>query len=77
MPTLHLHPLSKLLFENLNPLKCIQQEYNVGTSDSSYLKLEHLFLGYKLIQYNLIQGLNNLSKFWNHSKTKDQDKNRV
>ena len=51
MPTLHLRPLPKLLLENLNPLKYIQQEYNVGTSDSSYLKLEHLFCGYKPKKY--------------------------
>ena len=56
MPTLHLHPLSKLLLENLNLLKYIQQEYNVGTSDSSYSKLEHLFFGDKPTQYNPIQG---------------------
>ena len=27
MPTLHLHPLSKLLLENFNLLNCIQPEY--------------------------------------------------
>ena len=56
MPILHLHPLSKLLLENSNLLNYIQQEYNVDTSDSSYLKLEPLFLGYKPTQYNPIQG---------------------
>ena len=56
MPTLHQHPLSKLLLGNSNPLNRIQQEYNIDTSDSSYLKLEHLFFGYKPIQYNPIQG---------------------
>ena len=57
VPTLHLHPLPKLLLGNSNPLNRIQQEYNVGTSDSSYPKLEHLFFEYKPTQYNLIQGL--------------------
>ena len=56
MPTLHLHPLSKLLVENLNPLKHIQQEYNIGTFACSYHKLEYLFFRYKPTQYNLIQG---------------------
>ena len=56
VPTLHLHPLLKLLLENSNPLNRIQQEYNVSTSDFSYLKLKYLFLGYKPTQYNLIQG---------------------
>ena len=56
VPTLHLHPLPKLLLENSNPLNHIQQEYNVGTSDSSYPKLEYLLFGYKPIQYNPIQG---------------------
>ena len=27
VPTLHLHPLPKLLLENSNPLNCIQPEY--------------------------------------------------
>ena len=56
VPTLHLRPLSKLLLENSNPLNRIQQEYNVGTSDSSYPKLEYLFFEYKPTQYNPIQG---------------------
>ena len=60
VPTLYLHPLPKLLLENLNPLDCIQLEYKVRTSDSSYPKLEHLFFGYKPIQYNLIQGSDQL-----------------
>ena len=60
VPILYLHPLSKLLLENLNPLKRIQQKYNVGTSDSSYPKLEHLFFRYKPTQYNLIQGSDQL-----------------
>ena len=55
VPTLHLRPLSKLLLENSNLLNHIQPEYNVGTSDSSYAKLEHLFFGYKPTQYNSIQ----------------------
>ena len=55
MPILHLHPLPKLLLRNSNSLNRIQQEYNIGTSDSSYLKLEHLFLRYKPTQYNPIQ----------------------
>ena len=46
--TLHLRPLPKLL-GNTNPLNRIQPEYNVGTSDSSYSKLEYLFFGYKPI----------------------------
>ena len=54
--TLHLHPLSKLLLGNSNPLNRIQHEYNVETSDFSYSKLEHLFFGYKPTQYNSIQG---------------------
>ena len=53
MPTLHLRPLPKLLLGNSNSLNCIQPEYNVGTSDSSYSKLEHLFLEYKPTQYNV------------------------
>ena len=57
VPTLHLHPLSKLLLENSNSLNCIQPKYNVGTSNSTYPKLEHLFSGYKPTQYNPIQGL--------------------
>ena len=56
VPTLHLRPLSKLLLGNSNPLNRIQPEYNVGTSDSSYFKLEHLFFDYKPTQYNPIQG---------------------
>ena len=54
--TLHLCPLPKLLLGNSNPLNHIQSEYNVGTSDSSYSKLEHLFSGYQPTQYNPIQG---------------------
>ena len=57
VPILHLHPLPKLLLENLNSLNCIQPEYNVETSDSSYPKLEYLFLRYKPTQYTPIQGL--------------------
>ena len=57
MLTLYLHPLPKLLVKNSNSLNHIQQKHNVGTSDSSYPKLEHLFLVYKPIQYNPIQGL--------------------
>ena len=55
MPILHLRPFSKLLLGNSNSLNRIQPKYNVGTSDSSYSKLEHLFSGYKPIQYNSIQ----------------------
>ena len=47
VPTLHLHPLPKLLLENSNSLNCIQPEYNIETSDSSYSKLEYLFFKYK------------------------------
>ena len=54
VPTLHLRPLPKL--GNSNPLNRIQSKYNIGTSDSSYSKLEHLFFRYKPIQYNPIQG---------------------
>ena len=53
VPTLHLHSLLKLLLENSNLLNRIQIEYNVGTSDSSYSKLEHLFFKYKPTQYNI------------------------
>ena len=56
VPTLYLHPLPKLLLKNSNLLNRIQTEYNVGTSDSSYSKLEHLFFRYKPTQYNPIQG---------------------
>ena len=62
VPTLYLHPLSKLLFGNSNPLNRIQSEYNVGTFDSSYSKLEYLFFGYKPTQYNIRTSNFNYSK---------------
>ena len=77
MPILHLRPLSKLLLGNSNLLNRIQPKYNVGTSDSSYSKLEHLFLRYKPTQYNLIQSLDQLFYILKSFQNKNQLKNRV
>ena len=77
VPTLHLRSLSKLLLGNSNPLNCIQSEYNIETSDSSYSKLEYLFFGYKPIQYNLIQGSDQPSHILEPFQNKNNNSKRV
>ena len=57
VPTLHLHPLPKLLLGNSNPLYFVfNPNTTVENSDTSYPKLVHLFPGYKPTQYTPISG---------------------